>query len=383
MIKVLHLATSFGRGGAEVNLARLAANMDASRFSNTIVAMRRCCDGPMVQRVTQAGVRFTCLEMRAGVPDPIGFTRLLQIVREVRPQILQTWLYHADLLGLLVGKLARVPVILWNVQNTLINNKWMSRLVLRALVPLSALPTAVISNSQAGVRVHQELGYKPKKWVWIFNLLDLAEFRPEPEAREWLRRELHLGSDAFLIGLVARYDPMKDHANFIRAAALSASDNPKLNFVLVGETLDSKNQQLMSMLRAAGVQNRFHLLGLRDDVGRITAGFDIACSSSAYGEGTSNSVAEAMACAVPCVVTDVGDSALLVGNTGKVVSPRDPKSFANACRELIALSPQDRLRLGMAARNRVEESFSPRSIIAQYQELYEGLAATSIRNSCH
>jgi len=197
MIEVLHLATSFARAGAELNLARLVTNMDASRFSNTIVAMRRRYDGPMVQRVTQAGVRFRCLEMRAGVPDPIGFVRLLQIVREVRPQVLSTWMYHADLLGLLVGRLARVPVILWNVGSALLNQRGIIRLVCRALVPLSGLPSAVVVNSQAGVRVHQELGYKPKKWVWIPNSLDLTEFRPEPEARERLRRELRLAPMPF------------------------------------------------------------------------------------------------------------------------------------------------------------------------------------------
>jgi glycosyltransferase involved in cell wall biosynthesis len=375
MIQVLHLATSFGRGGAELNLARLATNMDTSRFSNTIVAMRSRYDGPMVQRVTKAGVRFRCLEMRAGVADPIGCVRLLRIVRQVQPQVLQTWMYHADLLGLLVGKLARVPVILWNVRSTLLNNRGIARLVFRALVPLSSLPTAVVANSQAGVRVHRELGYKPKKWVWIPNSLDLAQFRPEPEARRWLRRELRLRSDAFLIGLVARFDPMKDHASFIRAAGLIASDSPNINFILVGQALDPSNEQLVSQLRAEGVENRFHLLGLRDDVCRITAGFDIACSSSAYGEGTSNSVAEAMASRVPCVVTDVGDSALLVGDTGKIVPPRDPQAFANACRELIALSPQCRLALGMSARRRVDEHFSTSSIVARYQELYEGFAS--------
>jgi glycosyltransferase involved in cell wall biosynthesis len=374
MIEVLHLATSFGRGGAELNLERLATNMDASRFSNTIVAMRLRYDGPMVQRVTQAGVRFRCLEMRAGVPDPIGFVRLLQIVREVRPQVLQTWMYHADLLGLLVGRLARVPVILWNVRSTHMNHRGIARLVCRALVPLSGLPSAVVANSQAGVRVHQELGYKPKKWVWIPNSLELTQFRPEPEARERLRRELRLGSDAFLIGLVARFDPMKDHGNFIRAGGLLSAENPNINFVLVGQTLDSANEHLMSMLKAAGVENRFHLLGLRDDVGRITAGFDIACSSSAYGEGTSNSVAEAMACGVPCVVTDVGDSALLVGDTGKVVPPRNPKAFANACLELIALSPQCRSALGTSARRRVERDFSIGATVARYEDLYQSFA---------
>jgi glycosyltransferase involved in cell wall biosynthesis len=281
-------------------------------------------------------------------------------------------MYHADLLGLLVGKILRVPVIVWNVRSTLLDNRGIARLVFRTLVPLSALPNAVIANSQAGVRAHCALGYKPRKWVWIPNSLDATEFRPDPNARKRLRRELQLGPDAFLIGLVARYDPMKDHANFIHAARLIASDDPTINFVLAGETLDLNNKHLMAMLKSAGLENRFHLLGLRDDVANITAGFDIACSSSAYGEGTSNSVAEAMACGVPCVATDVGDAALLVGSAGKVVPPRNPQAFANACRELIALSPQRRMDLGMSARRQVEETLSTPSIVNRYQELYEG-----------
>ncbi|PWT83988.1 MAG: hypothetical protein C5B58_05490 [Acidobacteria bacterium] len=376
MIEILHLATGFGRGGAELNLARLAANMDASKFSNTVVSMRRRYDALMVQRLTKAGVRFRCLEMRAGVPDPISVVHLLQIVREVRPQVLQTWMYHADLLGLIVGKLARVPVILWNVRSTLLNNRGIAKLVFRALVPLSSFPAAVVANSQAGVRAHQQFGYKAQRWIWIPNSLDLDQFTPKTEARLWLRRELRVRSNAFLIGLVARFDPMKDHANFIRAAGILAADYPNVNFVLVGPTLDPDNAVLTSELRAAGVENRFHLLGLRDDVYRITAAFDIACSSSAYGEGMSNSIAEAMASGVPCVVTDVGDSALMVGDTGKVVPPRDPQAFANACRELMALPLRCRRALGVSARRRVDENLSIPSVVARYQELYESFVAT-------
>src|SRR5262249_26783526 len=161
-----------------------------------------------------------CLEMRAGVPDPAGFVRFLQIVREVRPRVLQTWMYHADLLGLLVGKMTRVPVIIWNVRSTLLKNRGFGKLVFRLLVPLSPIPSAVIANSQAGVRVHCAMGYRPKKWVWIPNSLDLTQFQPDPQAHGSLRGELGLDQDTVLIGLIARLDPMKDHANFIRAAGI-------------------------------------------------------------------------------------------------------------------------------------------------------------------
>ncbi len=374
MIQILHLATSFGRGGAELNLERLASNMDPARFSSTIVSMRRRYDGTMVERLTRAGVGFRCLEMRAGVPDPTAIVSLMRIIREVRPRVLQTWMYHADLLGLLAGKLARVPVIVWNVRSTLLNNRGIGKVVFRSLIPLSRIPAAVVANSQAGVRLHRDLGYKPRKWVWIPNSLDATQFRPDPHAREMLRQELQLGPDTFLIGLVARFDPMKDHANFIRAASIIASDNPKVRFIMAGAGIDSDNVYLTSLLEGAGIKGRFHLLGLRNDVSRVTAALDIACSSSAYGEGTSNAVAEAMACEVPCIVTDVGDSALLVGNTGAVVPAKDPQALANACRNLMALSPQRRLNLGIDARRRVEQHYSTSSIVARYQELYEGLA---------
>jgi glycosyltransferase involved in cell wall biosynthesis len=373
MIKVVHLATSFGRGGAELNLERLAANMDASRFSNTVISMRRGCDASMVGRLTEAGVDFGCLNMRAGVPDPTALVRLLHVVRELRPSILQTWMYHADLLGLIVGRLARVPVIIWNIRSTVLKNRGVGKLVFRSLVPLSSIPSAVVANSQAGIRVHDALGYKPKKWVWIPNSLDSSQFRPHPYARETLRQELQLDPDAEVIGLVARFDPMKDHANLIRAASMIASEHPKVRFVMIGESIDSTNAYLKSLLESYRVGERFHLLGLRNDVARLTAGFDIACSASAYGEGTSNAVTEAMACQIPCVVTDVGDSALLVGDTGRVVPPKDSQALANACRELLTIPSQRRLDLGMKARKRVEEHFSTSAIVGRYQDLYEEL----------
>jgi len=374
MIRILHLVTSFGRGGAELNLERLACNMDASRFANAVVSMRRSYDREMVTRLNRAGVPFQCLEMRAGAPDPAAFVRLLKIVRAQRPGILQTWMYHADLLGLMAGKLARVPVIIWNIRSTLLKNHGIGKLVFRALVPLSGVPSAVVANSQAGVRVHCAIGYKPKRWVWIPNSLDLSRFRPDPQAREVLRRELQIGPRTLLIGLIARLDPMKDHSNFIRAAGIITAHNPNVRFVMAGMGVEWSNSSLRSDLRSAAVENSFHLLGLRNDVERLTAGLDIACSASAYGEGTSNAIAEAMACGVPCVATDVGDSALLVGDCGKVVPSGNPEAFANACRELIALSPQSRSELGRSARRRVEQHFSTQSIVSRYQDLYAELA---------
>jgi glycosyltransferase involved in cell wall biosynthesis len=348
--------------------------MDRSRFSNTVVSISVKCDKFATERLSQAGIGFSTIAMRSGWPNPAGVVRLLRIIRTVRPTILQTWMYHADLLGLLVGKLARVPVILWNIRCTRLDMGWISRSVVRALIPLSPIPTAVISNSQAGVRVHQQLGYKPKEWIWIPNSLDLAEFKPQPEARPQLRRELKLAASDIVVGLVARCDPKKDHVNFVRAARLIAIEYPRVNFALVGQGADRSNQQLLSVIQSEGVQGRFHLMGLRDDISSITSAFDIACSSSS-AEGLSNTISEAMACGVPCVATDVGDSALLLGDTGKIVPSQDPQAFAAACCELLALSPGQRFQFGMRGRERVRQYFSLSAVVARYQNLYQELTA--------
>lgn len=384
MIKILHLITSFGLGGSETNLWQLASHMDGSRFANTIVTMTDVpeLDRPVVQpRLEQAGVPFHSLGMSRGMPSPLALVHLLRILREARPHILQTWLYHADLLGLLAGRLTRVPSIVWNLQCSYIDltkYRLLSTIVRRALVSLSPLPNIVLANSEAGLRFHEALGYRPKGWMYLPNPLDFERFRPDPAARVQLRRNLGLPADAVLIGLVARFDPMKDHANFVAAARLLADSNANIHFVLVGRHIDSKNSQLAQLIASSGVAERFHLLGARSDVNYITASFDIACSSS-VGEGSPNVVGEAMACGVPCVVTNVGDSAQIVGDAGKVVPPRDPGAFAHACKEILELSAQQRLELGLAARKSAKERFSLGSVVSRYQKLYEQLSQSALR----
>ena len=381
MINVMHLTSSFGQsGGTEANLLRLVCHMEKSRFCNCIVTMTEMIplsDPDLLNsQLAEAEVSVHSLGMRFGIPNPLAATRLLHIIKQKRPHILQTWMYHADLLGLLVGKLAHVPSILWNIQcSNLPDDNWLSAFVRRMLVPLSPLPGAVLTNSHSGLRFHKAFGYRPKRWQYIPNPLDLSEFRPNPEARTWLRAQLKLQSKAILVGLIARFHPVKDHYTFIEAAKLLAAGNSAINFVLVGLDIDGTNSKLVRMIKSTGIEDRFHLLGQRADVSRIISGLDLLCSSS-YSEGSSNVIAEAMACGVPCVVTDVGDSAFIVQNTGKVVPPKDAPAFAQACRELLNLSPRKRCELGLAARARVEEHFSLRAVVDSYQGLYEQLAPT-------
>jgi glycosyltransferase involved in cell wall biosynthesis len=368
-IRVLHLITGLGLGGAETSLRNLALRMDRERFDVRVVGL---IGGPNAEELAAAGTDVTVLGMRRGVPDPRSALKLRRILREFRPDILQTWLYHADLLGTVVRATARVPVLLWNVRCASMDMRLYRRLSgisVKMLARLSRIPQAVVVNSKAGLVAHEAIGYRPRKWELIPNGFDTTVYRPRPEARERLRSLAGVPGDALVVGLVGRYDPMKDHAGFLRAA--SRVSDPRVHFVLAGTGVTADNTELASEIAAAGLGKRVHLLGERRDLPDLTPGFDLACSSSAFGEGFPNVVGEAMSSGVPCVVTDVGDSAWVAGATGIVVPPRDPEALGSAISRLAA-SDAERARRGEEARRRIVEEFSIERVVRRYEELYSG-----------
>lgn len=351
-------------------LCRLVARMDRHAFHNVVVSMTDV--GTVGRRIKDLGIEVHTLNMRRGIPNPVAMCHLLNILRNRQPHILQTWLYHADLLGLLAGKLARVPVIVWNLRCSELNKNDHSRflfLTLQMLTKLSHVPKAIIVNSKTGRLSHEGLGYKPARWETITNGFDINLFSPSQDTRSSFRKSLRLPEQTPLIGLIARLHPMKDHANFLNAASKLHKRRPDVHFVLVGQGINKQNTSLMKQITALGLHKHVHLLGERDDIAAITAALDIA-SSSSYGEGFPNSVGEAMACGVPCVVTDAGDSAYIVGETGFVVPPRDPCALADVLNKLLSMSSEERQALGLSARKRIVSFFSIDAITKQYENLY-------------
>jgi len=223
------------------------------------------------------------------------------------------------------------------------------------------------------------MGYNAGKMLVIPNGFDLSSFKPEDGARCSLRKELGLQQVAILIGFVARFDPQKDHSNFIQAARLLLARLPNVHFVLCGDGINRDNLQLSAWLTEAGVEDRFHLLGRRDDVPHVTAALDIATCTSAYGEAFPNVLGEAMACCVPCVATDVGDSARILADEGRVVPPRDPQRLAEALNWMVQLGAEGRRQLGVKARRRICENFDLSVIRDRYEALYRDVAGNVIR----
>lgn len=372
MIKILHLVTGLEVGGAETALARLATGLDPTRFEQKVVSLIE--PGVVAAEIRKIGIPVIDLGLDRGRASLAGLARMVRLLQRQRPVILQTWLYHADLLGLLAGRFASTPRIVWNIRcsdMTRDEDARRLRLVLRALAALSRQPDAVVVNSSSGRRVHADLGYRPRRWVEIPNGVDTRRFRPRPHERHALRRALGVPENARIIGMAARFHPMKDHATFFAAAARLAQRCPEAFFVVAGTGCTPDSPDLAEMVATAGIAERVRLLGVRQDLEDVFPALDVATLSSAFGEGFPNVLIEAMSCGVPCVATDVGDAARIIGHVGRVVPPSDPAALAAAWEEVLCADP---LALAIAARNRVEALFDIERMCAAYAALYSELA---------
>jgi len=358
----------------------MISGMDRTRFENEVVSLTGILDLAEKMRGMGAGVRT--LNMKTSAPNPLLVMRLAQWIRESKPDVIHTWMYHANLVGVLAARLAgNVPVV-WGIHNSALDpriNKRRTMLFNRVCAFLSRrFPARIVCCSEASLRIHGSLGYSGEKMVVIPNGFDLEKIKPDPDARASVRQELGIPLDAPLIGIAARFHPQKDHRNFVRAAARLHKQMSDIHFLLCGLDITWQNSQLAGWIETAGIRDCCHLLGVRQDMTRLFAGMDIATTASLGGEAFPLVIGEAMACGAPCVVTDVGDCALIVGETGTVVAPGDPEALAEAWRNLIEAGPRVRHRLGIAARRRVQQHFALPVIVERYQTIYSRLAAGAV-----
>lgn len=373
-IRVVHLITGLSTGGAERTLHRLVGGIDLDAFDCCVVSMTD--DGDIGPLLRDSGIHVQSLGMRRGLPSASAFVRLHSILRHERPAILQTWLYHADLLGVVTSRLAHVPRLVWNIRCSdmdLTRYSLLSRMTRRALALSSRVPDAVVVNSRAGLEAHRQYGYSPRRWELIPNGLDLSAFARDDAGGRTLREELGIPSGAPVIGTLGRFDAMKDYGTFIRAAAEVQKRHPSMRIVMSGRGMGSANEELKRMIADAGLESAISLLGERHDVPRVLSALDVYCLSSAFGEGFPNAVAEAMACEVPVVVTDAGDAAWIAGSDA--IPRQDAPGLAAAMSGLLSLTEAERRAIGTSLRARVEREFGLTRMIGAYERLYRELAA--------
>lgn len=372
---IAHVITGLGTGGAEMMLLRLLTLTDREQWRPIVISLRD--RGPIGERIAGLDVPVISLQMRGPLHAATGLWRLRAALRAAAPAIVQGWMYHGNLAGWIGRAVTRRQVpLLWNIRYTpagLELEKRGTAAAIRWGARLSSRPALIIYNSLASAARHAQLGYAPTRTQVIPNGLDAAQFAPSPAARAAWRTRIGATAQTVVIGRVGRYHPMKDYPTFLRAVALLPSGPDATRFVLAGEGVHDTNEALTTLIRELGIGDRVRLLGDVCDVHELNAALDIACSSSAYGEAFPTVVAEAMACGVPCVATDVGDSAWVLGGTGIVVRPGEPDALAAACQKLIDAGPEERRRMGTAARERVLQAFTLRAAAAKYDDVYQSV----------
>ncbi|MBE0575226.1 MAG: glycosyltransferase [Desulfuromonadales bacterium] len=369
---IVFIITGLNVGGAEMMLLKLLSRLDRNLFAPKVISL--VAHPVMMKKFYDIDIPVTNLAVGKGLSLAKGLGQLLKILYSCKPHIVQTWMYHADLLGGICAKLAGNQPIIWNIRHSDLDEKVDKKstiLTAKTCARLSYyLPDRIVCCSETAKSIHAELGYDHSKIVVIPNGFDLNHFRPNSDARQKLRKEFGISDSQILIGLIGRFHPQKDHHNFIQAAAKLALRIKDAEFLLCGKDMVWQNKQLTEMIEGTGLRKSFHLVGVRDDIPALTASLDIATSASSCGEGFSNTIGEAMACGVPCVVTDVGDSALIVGSTGLVVPPGMPEALAKALLDLVNMGEVGRRALGCEARTRIENNFSLAKIVDLYQKLY-------------
>jgi glycosyltransferase involved in cell wall biosynthesis len=368
MIRLFILIRSLEVGGAERQLVELVKAMDKTRFSITVATFY---DGggfrPELEKLN--GVCLISLH-KEGRWDVVAFgLRLLRTVRRTRPHVIMGSMGVANELALLAGRATGARVA-WGLRASSVDFSQyhrISRWIFLLGRLLSRFPDLIIVNSHEGKRHHLAHGYRGKRMIVIPNGVDIDRFKPDDEAGVGLRQEWNVEPSELLIGLVGRLDPMKDHPTFLRSAAVLAARRSAVRFVCVGDGVASYKQELVRLAASLGLADRLVWAGHRSDMAAVYNAFDIVCSSS-YGEGTSNVIAEAMACGIACVATDVGDSGRLVGRVEFVVPPRDPAALSAALERLVDMPDGERAELGRQARQRMITHYSVQRMAKSTEE---------------
>ena len=350
-------------------LLKLVQRLDKNRFAVAIVVLSG--HTKLAADLELAGADVVILGKPGWFGRLVGTLRVPRAVSRLRPDIVQGWMLHGNLAAQIAGCLSRIPVV-WSVRHsrlTASNEKPLTRLLDSLMRHVSTLPVRIVYNSNEGRRHHERLGYDPSNSKVIPNGFDVVRFAIDDNARSHFRRVLDIGPNTVVIGMIARYHPIKDHSTFLQAASIVKQHWKNVRFVLVGSGCESRNAELREAVKRFQLAGCIDLLGERSDICSLANAFDIGVLSSS-SEGFPNVIGELMACGVPCVVTDVGDSRWLVGTTGISVPPGEPKPLAQALDKMIRLGPNERRRLGHEARARIIDHFSLESVVHEFQSLY-------------
>jgi glycosyltransferase involved in cell wall biosynthesis len=371
-MNILHIIIGLDIGGAEMMLKRLVeSHLGNHAYRHVVVSLTDM--GKLGEQIQSNGVEVYSLGMRSAFGIPLVLWRLVRLIRVSRPDIVQTWMYHADLLGGLAARMSGNRHVIWGIRTTDIRAGGSSATVfVRWLCARLSrwVPQVIVCAAEASRQSHIAVGYDATKMVVVPNGYDFFWLKASTDERKSLREKCGINQNDVVVGSLGRFHAVKDQENFVRAAGFLAPQYPQLRFLMVGRGLNWDNVQLVEWIVSTGCKDRFVLLDERKDVPQCLAAMDVFCLHSRT-EGFPNVLAEAMAMGLPCITTDVGDAADILGDDDFVVPVKNSASLADALLRMCDLDPVDRKILGERNAKKVREEYGIEKIRQKYEEVYD------------
>lgn len=373
-IYVVHIITSLAADGPGTMLYQLLTHTNRRQFFPVVISLDT--ENEVSRKIRSHGIPVHSLNMVNSLSSGWHILRLVRLLRELTPDIVQGWMYHGNLAASIANiALSNHYPVLWNVRQSLYNlepetipMQWAIRLSAKR----SGKPDRILYNSYLSAEQHANFGFRENKTQIIPNGIDTHTFVANRYSGQTIKETLGIPNNAFTIGMVAHHHPLKNHALFLEAANLLSKHQTNVHFILAGRHISVESREFATFLdRHPHLKGRLHLLGERHDIPDIMNALDVFTLTSAYGESFSNVIGEAMSCGIPCIATDVGDIPRIIGNTGQIITEATPSQLAFVWLEWMSAGKTWRLEQGQRAAQRIRRHYDIRDITAQYQELYK------------
>lgn len=372
-MKIIHIITGLEDGGAEGVLYRLVTNDEENKH----VVISLMDEGKYGVLLQKQNIKVYTLNMNEKFRLPVSLFNLTNIMKLEKPDVVQTWMSHADLIGGIVAKISGNDNIVWNIRHTKLNNNLRNlktNAVIYTNMALSKfLPKKIICCSYQTYEDFEKNGYDSNKMVVINNGYDFTHFYRDSELRSDIRAKLNIPEDMLVFGRVARYGVNKNHLGLLESMSLIKDRLPEFKLLLVGKGLDNKNIELVKKIEELDLSTNVILLGQRNDIPSIMNALDIHISNSSSGEGFPNALTEAMACGTVCIATDVGDSKYIIGDNGWIVQPSDSKALGNAILSAVTTMDDslDWEKLISSSESHIKANFSLSKMISKYNTVWK------------
>lgn len=378
---ILHIITGLGRGGAEANLFRIVS----SDVANSHVVISLTDFGEYGDKLVERGVDVLALGMSASLRGVWqGVVALRSHVASNSPDVVQTWLYKADFLGGLAAWFAGHRAIVWSIRSSppsLSFAKPSTFLSFGLLVLFSWwVPSRIVACGEVLRKSHARLGYRSSKIIVVPNGLAESEWIPSAKARSIVRERLQIGEAVLTFGQIANFHPIKRHSLLLKAFKKLSEEAPDVHLILAGQDVDDSNQELVSLVDRLSLNSRVTLAGKQSDSGAILNGLDVLVSPSA-SEGFPNVVLEALFMGRPCVVSDAGESARVLGPGGWVFAPENVKGLSRVLIDAARIGDDSLRRIGSLGREHAIRAYSEERMVTAYQKTWSEVYAQTFRRA--